>query len=300
MHNKFSRRNFLQLSGLGLAATALTSDPLSVADNFFKPKHAGIQLWSVRDDMNKNAAGTLQALAKMGYKEVEPFGYDPATGKIFGLPFADFAKMVKSNGMKIHSSHNSFGLSDYNPSTKMLSDRAKKVIDAAASIGQKYIINAYMNDTDRKKIPEMVKVMEAAGMYARKAGLRFGYHNHDFEFTTKGSDGRMLYEALLQDIDPKLLTFEMDIYWVVFAGQNPVDWFNKYPGRFELCHAKDMSAADKHPSIEFGDGTIDFKTIFANRSKAGLKYFIIELENYLTTPMLGAEKSLMNFKALKV
>ncbi|MEO6040101.1 MAG: sugar phosphate isomerase/epimerase [Saprospiraceae bacterium] len=278
----------------------LSTDRLAAADNFFGPKHVGLQLWSVRDDMNKDAAGTLQAVAKMGYREVEPFGYDPATGKIFGLPVADFAKLVKANGLKMRSSHNNFKLADYNASTKMLSDRAKKIIDVAASLGQKYIINAYLDEPERTKTAEVIKLMEAAAGYARKAGLRFGYHNHDFEFKTKASDGRMLYEWLLQEVDPKLMTMEMDIYWVCFAGLNPVDWFKKYPGRFELCHAKDMSAADKHPSIEFGDGTIDFKTIFANRSKAGLKYFIIELENYLTTPMQGVARSLKNFQALKV
>ena len=94
MPNNFSRRDFLQLSGLGLSAMAITTDPLAAASNFFEPKHLGLQLWSVRDDMNKDAAGTLQALAKMGYREVEPFGYDPETGKIFGLPLADFAKLV--------------------------------------------------------------------------------------------------------------------------------------------------------------------------------------------------------------
>ena len=110
MQNNFSRRDFLQLSGLSLAATALTTDRLAAADNFFGPKHVGLQLWSVRDDMNKDAAGTLQAVAKMGYREVEPFGYDPATGKIFGLPLADFAKLVKANGLKIRSSHSGFKL----------------------------------------------------------------------------------------------------------------------------------------------------------------------------------------------
>lgn len=300
MDNNFSRRDFLQLSGLSLAATALSTDPLTMADNFYSPKHLGLQLWSVREDMNKDAAGTLKAVAKMGYKEVEPFGYDPATGKIFGLLMAEFNKLVKANGLKIRSSHSGFKLADYNSSTKVLSDRAKKIIDVSATSGQKYIINAYIDETERKNTAEVVKLMEAAAMYARKAGLKFGYHNHDFEFKTKGADGRMLYEWLLQEIDPKLMTMEMDLYWVVFAGQNPVEWFQKYPGRFELCHAKDMSKADKHPSIEFGDGTIDFKTIFANRSKAGLKYFIIELENYLTTPMKGAERSFQNFKALKV
>ncbi|MEO6759081.1 MAG: twin-arginine translocation signal domain-containing protein, partial [Saprospiraceae bacterium] len=169
MPNNFSRRDFLQLSGLGLSAMAITTDPLGVASDFLKPKHLGLQLWSVRDDMNKDAAGTLQALAKMGYCEVEPFGYNPETGKIFGLPLADFAKLVKANGMKIPSSHNNFKLSDYNAATKGLSDRGKKIIDAAAGLGQKYIINAYLDEPERSKTKEIIQLMEAAAKYARQA-----------------------------------------------------------------------------------------------------------------------------------
>lgn len=300
MQDYFSRRRFLQASGLTLAATAMATNPLAAAGNLFGPPHIGLQLWSVRDDMNKDAAGTLQALAKMGYREVESFGYDAGAGKIFGLPFADFYKLVKDNGMTMPSSHASFPLTDYNAATKTLSDRAKKVIDAAASVGQKYIINPYVGEPERGQIAQLVQVYDAAARYARQAGLKFGYHNHDFEFLVKGPDGRLMYEWLLQEIDPQLMTMEMDIYWVYFAGYNALDWIQLYPGRFELCHAKDMSAADKHPSIEFGDGTIDFKSIFAERSKAGLQYFIIELEHYLTTPMQGVQRSLENFAALKV
>lgn len=300
MNDHFSRRRFLQLSSLAVAGTVLSPNPLAAAENYFETKHIGLQLWSVREDMNKDAAGTLKALAGMGYREVESFGYDAKTDKIFGVPFKDFVMMLKDNGITMPSSHSPIQVADYNPATKMLSDRAKKVIDVAASAGQKYLINPWTGDDDRKKLPELMKAFTAAGEYAQKAGMRFGYHNHDFEFKAKGDDGRLMYEWLLQEVDPKLMTMEMDIYWVYFAGYNALDWIELYPGRFELCHAKDMSAADKHPSIEFGDGTIDFKSIFAQRSKAGLQYFIVELEHYLTTPMKGAQRSRENLVKLKV
>ena len=300
MNDHFSRRRFLQVSGVALAGTALSPNLLTAAENYFKTKHIGLQLWSVRDDMKKDPAGTLKALAAMGYKEVESFGYDAQTDQIFGLTLKDFSKLLKDNGLKMPSSHSAIQLADYDPATKMLSDRAKKVIDSAASVGQKYLINPWTGDEDRKKLPELMKTFTAVGEYAKKAGIKFGYHNHDFEFKTKGTDGRVMYDWLLEEVDPKLMVMEMDIYWVQFAGFQALDYFKKYPGRFELCHAKDMSAADQHPSIEFGDGTIDFKSILAQRSKAGLKYVIVELENYLTTPMKGAQRSLDNLKALKV
>ncbi len=290
----------MQASSLALAGTALSPNLLAAAENYFKTKHIGLQLWSVREDMNKDAAGTLKALAAMGYKEVESFGYDAKTDKIFGIAFSDFTKLLKDNGLKMPSSHSPIHVSDYDPATKMLSDLSKKAIDKAAAAGQKYFINPWTLEEDRKKLPELMKAFTAAGEYVKKAGMKFGYHNHDFEFKTKGTDGRLMYDWLLTEVDPKLMTMEMDIYWVQFAGFQALDYFKKYPGRFELCHAKDMSAADKHPSIEFGDGTIDFKSILAQRSKAGIKYVIIELENYLTTPMKGVQKSLDNLKALEV
>ena len=300
MNDHFSRRRFLQLSSVALAGTALSPTLLTAAENYFKTKHIGLQLWSVREDMNKDAAGTLKALAKMGYREVESFGYDPKTDKIFGLAFQDFTKLLKDNGLKMPSSHAAIQVADYDPATKMLSDRAKKIIDKAAFAGQKYLICPWTGDDDRKRLPELTQAFTAAGQYAKKAGLKFGYHNHDFEFKTKGADGRLMYDWLLQEVDPKLMTMEIDIYWVEFAGFKTLDYIKKYPGRFELCHAKDMSAADKHPSIEFGDGTIDFKSILAQRSKAGLKYVIVELEHYLTTPMQGVQRSRENLAKLKV
>ena len=136
------------------------------------------------------------------------------------------------------------------------------------------------------------------------SGLRpIGYANsafsgHNFEFEKRGPDNRLLIEWLLHEVDPKVMTMEMDIYWVKFANNNPLDWFRLYPGRWELCHAKDLANTEKRESIEVGDGTIDFNEIFRQSKLAGLKYYIIELENYVTTPVQGAEKAFQGFKKL--
>ena len=297
MKYNISRRNFLKNSSFALAGTALAADGLPSA--IFNPpaSHLGVQLWSIREDMNKDAAGTVKALSKMGYREVEGFGY--AEGKMFGMPIADFSKLLKDNGISMPSCHMMFTSKSYDFTAKALTDGAKKAIDDAVSMGQRYVVCPYMADEDRGRIADMINVYKAAGEYAKKAGVRFGYHNHNFEFEKRGPDNCLLIEWLLHEVDPKIMTMEMDIYWVRFANHNPLDWFKAYPGRWELCHAKDMAKTEKRESIEVGDGSIDFTTIFKQSMKAGLKYYIIELENYVTTPMEGVKRARQNFLKLK-
>ena len=299
MKNILSRRHFLKNSSLALAGTALSADRLLSRDSFLFPaKHLGLQLWSVREDMGKDAAGTVKALAGTGYREVEGFGYNE--GKMFGMPIADFSKLLKDNGISMPTSHCPFTLKSYDESKKSLTDAAKKAIDDAASIGQRYIVNPWMDEKERPMIDKLVKVYQAAGEYARKAGIRFGYHNHNFEYETHAADNRLLIEWLLHETDPKHVAMEMDIYWVCYAKNNPLDWFKLYPGRWELCHVKDMANSEKRETIEVGDGTIDFPAIFRQSALAGLQYYIIELEHYKTTPMEGVDRARKNLLKMKV
>ena len=120
-----------------------------------------------------------------------------------------------------------------------------------------------------------------------------------FHAGQRGPDGRLLIEWLLHETDPKLVAMEMDMYWVAFAKNNPIDWFKLYPGRWELCHVKDMAATEKRETIEVGDGTIDFSSIFKLSATAGLKYYIIELENYRTTSMEGVKKARAGFLKIR-
>lgn len=253
------------------------------------PQHIGVQLWSVREDMKKDPAGTLAAVAKMGYREVEPFGYD--AGSLFGVSYPDFSKMLKDNGLTMPSTHSSVTLKNYDETKKDITDATKKWVDAAGGLGVKYLINPYMADTERPDIAKLVKVYEAMGRYCKKAGLKFAYHNHNFEYEQRGPDGRLLVEWLLHEVDPTLMCMQMDIYWVHHAKNNPLDWFRLYPGRWELCHAKDQADTDKGESIEVGDGVIDFKTIFQHSQEAGLQHYVVELENYVTTPIQGIDKA---------
>ena len=292
-----SRRTFLQISALSVAGTALSTDSLSFLAPPPSVRHLGVQLYSVREVLNKDPAGTLQALAKMGYREVEGFGEQ--AGKIGGVSLPDFSKMLKDSGLSMPSSHFNLKLADWDDSKNTLTDATKKALDAAAATGQKYIVNPWMDVSERGEIVKLIKLFNAAGEYINKAGLRFAYHNHEFEYVKKGPDNRLLIEWLLHEIDPKVMAMEMDLYWVCFAGYNPLDWFRLYPGRWELCHAKDMAKTEKRETVEVGDGSIDFASIFKQGKLAGLQYHIVELEHYKTTPMEGVKRARENFLKLK-
>jgi sugar phosphate isomerase/epimerase len=293
--DKTARRDFLKTSALALAGTAIL--PKSVQELAMPVRNLGVQLYSVRDNISKDPTGTLQAIAQMGYRQVEGYGY--SDGKMFGMPIAEYLKVLKSNGLSMPSSHCNFSLADYDEGSKQLSDRAKKAIDDAVAMGQKYIIFPWLTEKERTEVVKIVNLVKAGAEYAQKAGVRFGYHNHDFEYIQRGPDGRLLIEWLLHEIDPKMLAMEMDIYWVCYAKHNPLDWFRIYPGRWELCHAKDLAATEKRETIEFGDGTIDFPGIFRQAKTAGLQHYIIELEHYRTTPMEGVQRARKNFVQMK-
>ncbi len=269
------RREFLQ-SSASLAAAAILPSSLFFAD---KSTPIGLQLWSVRDAMSKDAKGTLKSVAQHGYKFVEGFGF--ANGGWFGIPAAELKKTMADMGISMKSSHQMITVKQYKEAGNQLPDDFKKAVDAALIMGQKYIICPYMADEDRNK--EGVKILceafNKAGEYTKKQGIRYGYHNHAFEFDTRIDDAPM-YKMLLDNTDPKLVTFEMDMCWVVRGKYNPVDWFNLYPGRFELSHIKDLAHQSKDESAIVGHGIVDFKQVIANQKKGGMKYWIVELEHY--------------------
>jgi sugar phosphate isomerase/epimerase len=290
-----TRRNFLKNSSFAGAAL-LTAPHLNTIELLGGMIQPGVQLYSVRDALANDTKGSVKALAAMGYKRLE--GFNLNEGKMFGMPVADFVKLISDHGMKMTSSHCGMTLLDYNAATDTVGDKIKTAIDTAAAQGLSYVVCPWAIEADRLRLPELVKLMGAAGKYAKKAGLRFGYHNHDFEFQVKGPDGRLMIEWFLHEVDPSVLDFEMDIYWVVKAGYQPTDWFRLYPNRWKLCHIKDMAATEKRETVEVGDGTIDFKPILKQSALAGLKHYFIELEHYKTNSMDGVKKCRQNFLKL--
>jgi sugar phosphate isomerase/epimerase len=288
---KINRREFSQLALAGTGAL------LAGNLDFLAPKrHIGLQLWSIRDVVQKNLIGTLSAVRKMGYREIEAAGY--SEGKFYGKSPAEFKKIIADLGLSMPSGHNMMTSADY-LGKGMLSDSMKQTIDACAEVGQKFVICPYMIDSDRNegKVKHLIEGFNAAGEACKKAGMVYGYHNHDFEFVKIGN--KTMYEHILDGTDPKLVTMELDLYWSEKGGDSSVNLFKKYPGRFQLVHVKDMAKTEQKETVEVGNGSINFQEIFKSAPMAGVSYFVVELEHYKTTPMEGVAIAYKNLKKLK-
>ena len=245
-------------------------------------KYIGIQLWSVRDSMKTAPEKTLQQLGDIGYGFIEAAGYD--NGKFYGMNPADFKNLVESNGMEFLSSHTGHPL----PDSSEWEETMKwwdQCIKAHKKAGVKYIVQPSMGGSAYQSLENLEAYCDyfnAIGKKCNENEIRFGYHNHDKEFTQL--EGKTIYDFMLQNTDPEKVFFQMDLYWVVEGDAEPVDYFEKYPQRFELWHIKDEA--------ELGaSGKMDFESMFAKSDLAGMKYAIVEIEKYNYDPIKSAEIS---------
>ena len=256
--------------------------------NFYKAKTpVGIQLYTLRSDISKDAKGTIQKVAALGYKRVETFGY--REGKYFDMNANEFAQFLKSVGLTSPSGHyfgGGFFLQDN------WQEKWKPLLNDAKTIGQEFVVVPYLEEENRKGdvYKTLAQKFNQAGEMASAAGLQLAYHNHDFEFKDMG--GQTGFNILLKESDPKLVKFELDIYWAVKAGYNPVDLFKASPGRYVMWHVKDMDNSEKKFFTEVGNGTINFKNIFANAKLSGMKYFFVEQDVCPGPPLESAAKSI--------
>ena len=263
----------------GLLFTALNSFKQSA-----KEKNIGLQLYSVRDSIVKDVPGTIAKVGAMGYKFVEPAGY--RDGKFYKMEPAAFKALLAANKLTMISSHTGQNAPD---STNYAETMAwwDKCIEAHIAAGAKFIVQPSMDNKaygSLKGLKAYCDYFNAVGGKCNAKGIRFGYHNHDKEFSTK-LEGQTIYDYMLANTDPAKVMFEMDLYWAVVGGANPVDYFNKYPGRFELWHIKDKK--------EIGaSGMMDFKAIWADAAKSGMKYGIVEVEEYNFDQFTSCKKSL--------
>lgn len=284
------RRAFLKSAAVLSSGVVLSS---YMRNNFLSAHDGlhnfGLQLWTLREDMPKDPKGVLKQVASFGYKQIE--GFEGPKGIFWGMKNTEFKKLMDDLGMKFIASH-----CDINK------DFEKKA-DEAAEIGMKYLIAPWLGP--QKKIDDFKKFAETfnqRGEVCKKHGLRFGYHNHDYGFVPL--DGQLPQDVLMQNTDKNLVDFEMDIYWVVTAGQDPIAWFEKYPGRFKLCHIKDRkkgaSASQKDVSVDLGTGSIDFEKILKEAKKKGMQYYIVEQEAYEgTTPVAAAKADAEYLKKIR-
>lgn len=277
-----NRRDFVQTSAMAALGAAILPFPLA-PDN----RHIGVQLYSVKEDIENDLEGTLKEIAKIGYNEVETFGYN--NGKFFDLAPKEFKKILKDYELKTPSGHYGFPFKKHEIG-KPISDEVKKIVDTAAAMGQRYAIFPWVDVKDRtdENLKKIIDMLNKAAEYAKTLNLTIGYHNHDFEFTTK-SEGIIWFDHLAKDLSPDVV-FELDVYWVNKAKQNVIELFKRHGARFHLLHLKDMADSDERETIEIGAGMIDFEEIIKNKRLGGCKYYVVELEHYRTTPLKGIKE----------
>jgi sugar phosphate isomerase/epimerase len=271
-----SRRQFLIGSGLGITALAAAGLP-QAARSAPPGKRPGIQLYTINEAMRADPAGSLQRLRKIGFLDVESAGFGALSAK-------QFRGLLDDAGLSCPSAHVQFDV-----------DNLDRAFADAHALGATYAVSGMMRSfvlgskapkdalgtgMSLDEAKQTAQLANRIGESAHRAGLQFTYHNHNFEFADTGG-GATGYDVLLRETDPQLVKFEIDCGWMIFAGQDPVAYFKKYPHRFPMIHVKDfLPPANSGPmrGAELGRGTVDYKPIFAAASKAGLQHYFVEQE----------------------
>lgn len=266
-----SRRTFI-ING-SLATVAVLAMP-SFAFTMNK-KEIGLQLYTLREELPKDIKGTLKKVSSAGFTTVETYGFS-IRDQFWGVSPAEFKAILDANDLKAVSGHYGIGsfLDDGNTT------ELKAAIAAAKTLKSDYLTIPWVDPPFRKNIDDYKKIagrLNEAGKMCQDAGLKLAYHNHDFEF--EKHNGVTGYEILLKETDKDLVHFEMDLYWVVRSGKDPLQLFRENPGRFTMWHVKDMDKLKPALNTEVGSGSIDFKPIFKEAEQAGMKHFFVEQEN---------------------
>jgi len=265
------RRDFIINSGFALGALAIAPSLAFTT----KQKNVGIQLYTLKSTFSKDVKGVLDHVAKSGYKEVETYGYSSENG-FFGTSPKDFKKIISDNGLKAPSGHYDFNsfIKDNN------ADFLKACIECANQLGSEYITVPYLDEKLRSNLEDYKRIAQKineAAVLCKQSGLQLAYHNHDFEFKKFGNQTG--YDILLQETDKKLVDFELDLYWSVRSGNDPLQLFKANPGRFTMWHVKDMDKSKAEWNTEIGKGSINYKSIFAEAKLSGMKHFFVEQES---------------------
>lgn len=241
--------------------------------------HLGLQLYTVRDLMDHDVEGTIAAVAAIGYREVELAGLHNKTAK-------EMRAILDRHGLRARSSHISM---------QDIRRNWASTLDDAATLGQTYIVNPWIDEPERTVAgyTKAAHEMTAAAEAAKSHGIGFAYHNHDFEFARVG--GKLGYDILLAESDPKLVKMELDIFWIVKGGQDPLAYFARQPGRFPMVHAKDITKDGK--MVDVGQGAVDWREIFRHSKQAGIEYTFVEHDEP-PSPIADAKTSYEYLNAL--
>ena len=294
-----SRRSFIKNSAVLLAGTSLMS---KAAFAVSRPSEIiGLQLYSVRDDMKKDPVGTLTQLAKIGYKHVEHANY--IDRKFYGFTPKEFKKILDDLGLKMVAGHTVLGKNHWDETKKVFTDGWKYTVEDAAFMGQKYVISPWMDESMRKTYDDLLRYMEVfnlSGELCQKSGMKFGYHNHHFEFSEQ-LNGMKLFDIMMKNLDVNKVVMQLDIGNMYIAGAKALDVIGQYPGKFEMIHVKDeiaVSTPEKYESAILGKGIIPVKDVLdICRKTGGTQVYIIEQESYQGRVPLDCMKE--NFGIMK-
>jgi sugar phosphate isomerase/epimerase len=295
------RRQFLKTGAMAIAGTVALPEFLSAKPKYPK-KLVGLQLYSVRDLMKVDALGTLQQLSGMGYRYVEHADY--VDRKFYGYSASEFKKILDGLGLRMPSGHTVFKSQHWDAGKNDFTDAWKYTVEDAATCGQQYVISPSLDESIRKNLDALKAFMvlfNKNGELCRKSGMKFGYHNHDFEFTQKIGDTN-LFDFILSNTEPKLVMQQLDMGNLYNGGATALDIVNKYPGRFESWHVKDeiksTEGKEKYESTILGKGFVPVKDILSIAVKAGgPNQFIIEQESYQGLDPLACMKE--NLQVMK-
>jgi sugar phosphate isomerase/epimerase len=298
---KTSRRTFIKSGAVALAATAFLPESVFAAKK--QKGIIGVQLYSVRNEMTKDPLGSLAQVAKMGYKYVEHANY--INRKFYGYAAAEFKKVLDGLGLKMISGHTVMGRQHWDEAKKDFSDSWKFTIEDAAVLQQKYVISPSMDNSMRKTYDDFKHYMDIfnkCGELCKKQGMKFGYHNHDFEFSEKLNNEK-LFDIMMKSMDPDLVVVQLDMGNLYNGGAIALDVVKQYPGRFENIHVKDEIVAtegnEKYVSTIIGQGIVNAKEVIDLATKiGGTKVYIIEQESYQgKTPMECIDEDLKVMKS---
>lgn len=292
-----NRRTFIQQ--LSLIAASMLAQPL-LASTEKHDRSIGLQLYTIRDAMAKDPAGSLAHVARIGYRELEAATYT-GTQKFYGYTPSAYKQLLDQYQLRQVSGHYILGGLEKTARSPLgsIQNGWEKAIEDAHKVGQQYMVCAFLMPNERKTLDDYKKVaalLNKAGEQCHQAGIQFCYHNHNFEF--ESIEGQVPYDLLLKETDPQLVKMEMDIYWVKKAGQDPLRLFAAHPGRFVLWHVKDMDNTPRHFFTEVGHGIIDFKTIFAHAKEAGMQHFFVEQDQCPGDPFVSITESYDYLKKL--
>jgi sugar phosphate isomerase/epimerase len=297
---KTSRRTFIKSGAVALAATAFLPESVFAAKK--RKGIIGVQLYSVRNEMTKDPLGSLTKVAKMGYKYVEHANY--IDRKFYGYAPAEFKKVLDGLGLKMISGHTVMGRQHWDEAKKDFSDSWKYTIEDAAVLQQRYVVSPSMDNSMRKTYDDFKHYMDIfnkCGELCKKQGMKFGYHNHDFEFSEKLNNEK-LFDIMMKSMDPALVVVQLDMGNLYNGGAIAIDVVKQYPGRFENIHVKDEIVAtegsEKYVSTIIGQGIVNAKEVIDLATKiGGTEVYIIEQESYQgKTPMECIEEDLKVMK----